>query len=393
AHAADAQGVRLGLGGYYKGAVGSIIEDDVNQLAAVGFAPNTRDTAVKQDVEVWFMGESTLDNGLTVGARVELEGIDQTASATGAGQIDEVFAYLRGSFGEIRIGNEDDVRRLKGVVAPQASKVFTSDDYNNTHLAFTNNPFSRGVGTLFTGSNFFANNGLAGQNSTLPNVENDGAKIVYLSPSFNGFSLGVSFAPTGNAIGNNNAGTTPVGVTTGLINSHAWSFAGNYDGRFDQVKVMASLGYTDSNREGSLTNNADDVSAWAAGLSFGFRNFALGGSYSKVSDAGGTGNTAALADGNDVTVWNIGGTYETGPYTVGVSFSEGEYSVTSATEPTLSTWVFSGSYALGPGITLDAAITHNDFDRDGTDTLAIDGLSTTADYQDTAIMVGSSIKF
>ncbi|MGD9649731.1 MAG: hypothetical protein AB7U41_02960, partial [Dongiaceae bacterium] len=42
AHAADAQGVRLGLGGYYKGAVGSIIEDDVNQLAAVGFAPNTR---------------------------------------------------------------------------------------------------------------------------------------------------------------------------------------------------------------------------------------------------------------------------------------------------------------------------------------------------------------
>src|SRR4030095_5825088 len=94
AYAAD--GVKLGIGGRYMGAAGvNAIQD---------FEDNTgnehpRTYVFKQDVEVYFLGETTLDNGLTVGARIELEG--QTSSD----QIDEVYAYFSGGFGEVGFGD------------------------------------------------------------------------------------------------------------------------------------------------------------------------------------------------------------------------------------------------------------------------------------------------
>src|SRR5690348_8186303 len=81
AHAA--QGVQLGIGGYYAAAAGLILSQ-----SASGDDPgaHTRDIVFRQDVEVHFKGETTLDNGLTVGARIELEGQQSND------QIDEVWA-------------------------------------------------------------------------------------------------------------------------------------------------------------------------------------------------------------------------------------------------------------------------------------------------------------
>src|SRR5262245_45753484 len=68
AYAAD--GVKLGIGGRYMGAAGVIFGEDSDTYST----GNTRNYVFKQDVEVYFLGETVLDNGLTVGARVELEG-------------------------------------------------------------------------------------------------------------------------------------------------------------------------------------------------------------------------------------------------------------------------------------------------------------------------------
>ena len=118
AYAAD--GVKLSIGGRYMGAAG------VNFQDADGFADSAaRDYVFKQDVEVYFLGETVLDNGLTVGARVELEG--QTSSD----QIDAVYAYFSGGFGEIRFGDTGEAMAQLCYVAPQLlRRIFGADSPN-----------------------------------------------------------------------------------------------------------------------------------------------------------------------------------------------------------------------------------------------------------------------
>ena len=68
--AAAADGIKLGLGGFYSAAFQAVFDDD-----GEGEPGNDRNTdGFFQSAEIFFDGNTTLDNGLTVGARVELEG-------------------------------------------------------------------------------------------------------------------------------------------------------------------------------------------------------------------------------------------------------------------------------------------------------------------------------
>ena len=100
--AAAADGVKLSLGGRYKGAAG-FIADDFSASSGVS-DDDVRNYVFKQDVEIYFRGETTLDNGLTVGAQIELEG------QTSGDQIDAVYAYFSGGFGQLR-----NRRHLRGL--------------------------------------------------------------------------------------------------------------------------------------------------------------------------------------------------------------------------------------------------------------------------------------
>ena len=73
--------VELGLGGYYRAAAGANVSEDFYS----GF-DDPRFGAFRQDVEIYFRGNATLDNGITVGATIQLEG-NQSSD-----QIDEVWA-------------------------------------------------------------------------------------------------------------------------------------------------------------------------------------------------------------------------------------------------------------------------------------------------------------
>src|SRR5262249_54501136 len=96
AQAAD--GGKLSVGGRYMAAAGRRLDEEFSDPFIDENA--LRDYVFKQDVEVHFKGEATLDNGLVVGTRIELEG------QTSADQIDEVYAYFRSArFGEIRFGD------------------------------------------------------------------------------------------------------------------------------------------------------------------------------------------------------------------------------------------------------------------------------------------------
>src|SRR5262245_24630953 len=161
-------GVKLGVGGYFNSAFGYVSERDCKGCA--GYQHNS--TALNQDNEIHFKGETTLDNGLTVGAHIELEGFTSTD------QIDERWVYFKGGWGELRYGDEDDARKLKSYAAPTPTP--NTFGVNSPFFTF-NNPGSEVASTV----------------STFRNLDNDAAKLIYFTPSFGGFQLAFSYAPGG----------------------------------------------------------------------------------------------------------------------------------------------------------------------------------------------------
>src|SRR5262245_47039925 len=93
-----ADGIKLGIGGYFKEAYMVTFDDDSE--GELGNEHNT--DGFFNDAEVYFQGSTTLDNGLEVGARIELEGENDND------QIDEAWVYFSGGFGEVRLGSDDD---------------------------------------------------------------------------------------------------------------------------------------------------------------------------------------------------------------------------------------------------------------------------------------------
>src|SRR5437868_1659871 len=94
-------GIKLSLGGFFRTAIDVNIDDH-----GAGELGNKKyNDGVFSDAEIYFLGKTTLDNGLTVGARVELEGEQSTD------QIDAAYIYFQGGFGETRIGS------LKGAMS------------------------------------------------------------------------------------------------------------------------------------------------------------------------------------------------------------------------------------------------------------------------------------
>ena len=72
--------IDLDLGGYFRGYV-----VDVNNDTA-----NLQDTEFHRASEIWVDGETTLDNGLTVGTHVEFD-VDENGAEADAVTADEVY--------------------------------------------------------------------------------------------------------------------------------------------------------------------------------------------------------------------------------------------------------------------------------------------------------------
>jgi len=294
--------------------------------------------AINQDWEVHFRATQTLDNGIVVGGRVELEGAtnngnggDDSGSA-GGDQIDERWMFFRGGFGELRVGDEDDARKLKGYTAPDPTGFIFG--VNSPTFTFNN---------LATGQ-------AASSNTTIPNLENDSAKVIYFTPSFGGFQLAVSYAPDGTQ----DRSSFGTGGTDEAQISNALSIGADYSGEFGGFTIGAGGGYS----MGSGENNAvgDDPTIWGVGLNVGFAGFTVGGSVAFTdADTGGADET---------TVYDVGVTYTIDAITVGLGWSHGEYEQADGDDE-LDHYQLGAAYALGPGVTLAAMVGMFNYEDDG----------------------------
>jgi hypothetical protein len=273
ANAADR--IKLSVGGYMEQYIGfADVEDDTGVREFATFDEQS-------DSEVYFSGSTTLDNGIKLAVRMELEG---DAAAVG---IDESWLDIQTAWGSIRVGGEDPMVDLQAV-EPSSG---LSDDYNN----------------------WVPSAGVSGQvtNDDSYNVRNSGDDngIHYLSPSIAGFQVGVSYDPE---IGVNAGGVTPNRVTD---RSSALSATLNWSGSFMDVGIDTGYGFYTQGGDGS--RNTPHFESHQFGLNLKFAGFGIGGNYGRYhgTDNNGAGGVDLASD--DGHMYQVGVWYSSGPMALG----------------------------------------------------------------------------
>jgi len=363
-----ADGIKLGVGGFFKEAYMVVFDDDSE--GEIGNENNT--DGFFNDAEVHFTGSTVLDNGLEVGARIELEGENDDD------QIDEAWIYFSGGFGEVRIGSDDEALANACIVPPGGTGNFS---------AFSPNQW---------GANTVTSNTVC----TGVDDSGDAQKIIYITPSFAGFQLTASYTPESDAQNHTDGVGPHVGmpVDNDGDSRHNVSVYGTYSFEGDGWGLTAGAGGSwEGHVEQQPGPDRDEQDFYQAGLNFTFGNFAIGGVFEYFHDL--------LDQGDDnVDQWVAGGgiSYTLDAWTVGLQYShldrdnDGSGSAAGLQQDRV---VLDGNYALGPGINLDAEIAYTWVDTDpegatvGGDPDGFDFGKDIDDYDALEIGLGTNITF
>ena len=227
------------VGGYYNAVVYS---QDVDNT-------DTRDVGIHNDAEIYFKGKGTTNGGLEIGFMVQLE-------AEGSGEsdhIDENYVYVKGDFGKVEIGAENNAPYKQQVAAP---KIFGWKTYDNNFE------------TWGSASGF--------DKPLMDGIDSDALKINYYTPTINGFQFAASYTPDVS----DPSGDSGLYADSG--SGTATAFGIKYSGTIGGMKMKASYGVNELDEDAGVAEAEDE----AFGLSVSSGNITIGGNFQTVERAG-----------------------------------------------------------------------------------------------------------
>ncbi len=320
--------ISLGVGGYYENFMTAVFQD--NDVPGQEY----NEFNVRQEGEIHFTGETTLDNGLTVGFQAQLEAVTQ------GDQMDETYLYFEGSWGRLQMGSENSAPYLMQYTAPAAGL-----GLNSANIVPINNFSSASTATFL-------------------NAVSDANKITYFTPRFAGFQLGASYTPNVDSLGGNQQSSgLNLDEQDGDYNNF-FGIGANFVESFGGVDVAVSAGFEyGSNEEDNAGGpDYDDFYGYSGGLNVGFSGFTVGGSVQH--------NNGGLDDDADTLVWDAGVTYGQGPWEVGFTYLSGETEtfngVTGAStgDDKIDRFEVGGNYRLSPGVKVVGALQYSEIEDD-----------------------------
>ena len=329
------EGIKLGLGGYmnnYFGVGGHDSDVDTD------FGP----TGLFSDGEIWFLGETTLDNGITFGANVQLESFGASGRGGTGDVIDEDFAYISGSFGRINLGSENSAAYLMHYGAPNVGAPINSGWLSTFVPADGAN----------TGGGGFRTPRL----STYLDWNNDENVITYFSPRFAGFQIGGTYAPVVSESGD--GANFPIYANEDTEFNNGFALGVNYVQTLNPVDLAVSGGWRHANapdNPGAASNRAgkdNDLNQYSVGLNIGFSGFTIGGSFAREQSGRAT-------EGHS---YDLGASYSTGPWSVGVTYLGSEVNGNAGDDDELDAVEGGVAYQVGPGITASASLLYVDWE-------------------------------
>ncbi len=355
-------GVQVRLAGRYRfiaGAVSQDFDSTANgKLSSVDFTDYAR---------LWPGFDAMAANGLQYGAQLEIRMADGSA-ARGNNRGNLTYRRMYGyvatpTLGEVRVGS-GSVGAVERMYTGQVMGMIAGGLWDSADST-----------ALLSGASVNPNYYWYGNSNS-----NNQTKIGYFSPRFAGFDFGVSYAPNNGNFGGD-VGCSAVGSSCDRLSESANSADTSkirnlmeamvrYRGAFGPVAVNLSGGWYGADTVASM-NNAQafqnvslgvfGAQATVAGFTFGGITTFGQGNYAMPTFTGNriTGRTYAalspLAAGtgndSDLITWELGVSYTTGPYSMGVAYSqnlfEGSQAVsTRARDQALG---LGASYSMAPG--------------------------------------------
>lgn len=326
---AEAKPIEIKVGGYYEQWVGFISQ---NGDAPDSDRTNAADLDVQEDGEIHFKGSTTLDNGLTFGVNVQLE------AATSGDHIDENYLFVRGSFGEIVLGSENGPAYAMhyGVDIDQGYGLEEGD----------------------TGFYWFSGGTIAQLHTTrLATLDNDGQKIRWISPRFEGFQIGLSYTPEG--VQDRDGQIPNEGLNQGAAFEQIIAGAINYDNTFGDVRVRLSAAgqFVADDNDALVAPVEGDESIWATSLGLRIGSGGFEGAIAWGHHNLGTREFSGVAvDTVDVIAGGI--SYTDGPVGVSLTGAYGMVDVNDDDDATQLVVQLGGKYKLGPGVEARATLAY-----------------------------------
>jgi outer membrane protein OmpU len=310
------------------------------------------------DTEIHFNGSVTLDNGIKIKTRVELEG--NTNGGDGGGDtIDENWMRISGSFGEIRMGSHDG--------AGQAM----TNGYMGTYAT------SVGQTTAFEVGDWIAKpTAVSAGTINRVDLSSDGEAVSYYTPRMSGFQLGATYHPSSQE----DLGTRSL---KSAGDHEGFSFGTNYVTKMDNAKIAIAAGYATTN--GDDGNSDPDV--WGVATKISFNGFTVAASWMEKDDRTNNVTGVTAVAGNEAL--ELGANYIFGANGVSINYLESDSTTNSTVSKGDNTDVLAFAYRriLGPGVSFSLTAFFADFNDGATGALA----GTSNDGQ--ALVSGLKVKF
>ena len=334
----------ISVNGYYEAVVGGVLDEETKENGRDA-GTDTSALDVKTDAEIHFNGRSTLDNGMKIHARVELEGQNHHNTDP----VDEYFISVSGSFGQIKLGGSASAAStmLLGVSGSFATNVGESLSYD------TGDWLEKEPGPDFVPAGWLPRLDQAG----------DAEKISYISPKFGGFQVGLTYSPNAN----NNDDNARVDASGGYHD--VYEGAAVYSGKFGDVGFAVGAGMTAQQAGNDSTDK--DRSDWLVGgrIDFG-GGFRVSAVHKRITNDD-KNSQGAITD--------AGVRFVTGSNQFSLTGSYAETEVSGATHQRVM-----GSYAraLGPGVKVHLNLLHiqsedNDANKETNGLVGISGIRVT----------------
>jgi outer membrane protein OmpU len=396
--ASAASGLKLGITGFYRNAIGGTIGNgpstQIPTTAVGGFSTaglgtfDRQAVSMRQEIRINFTGQTTLDNGITVGVLVGLNG-ENVAKSGSTTQVNRAYADFSGKFGLVRVGEANSALVTDCVVDP--GNVTSNFGVNSPNESFSNVGFAQvrnqTLGTANVANSpaaYFSTFGVApmGSIGTCFGIEGKGNKVMYFSPSFGGLTFGVSYTPTGGqrrAGGGLSYGTDVTAPGPGNAGNNILSVGVDYTHDFGGWNLTVGGGgewaFTQYTPAGGTLGGSSKPAWYQGGIQIGFGHFAIGASgayYQNYAHAGYAATTASSQD--DGWVASGGASYTIDAWSFGIQGEYGQFQQSAgatfgATTAGFSVgdeklWgvSFNSAYALGPGISLESQIAYTQAD-------------------------------
>ncbi|MBF0094837.1 MAG: porin [Alphaproteobacteria bacterium] len=367
--ASAAEPLKLGVSGHMKQWFGVVNQStsgsDVVASGAVGQGKDYANTGLSSDTEVYFKGKTTLDNGLEVEARIDVEIVDRGNGANNAApnnvQVDEEWASIGSAkYGKVYAGVKESINASMHNEPTDVGIGYSEIDqwlHEPTGMSTFGNTAAGAIAGTNTGGN---NNWDA---TSFQNLIDDSASVSYITPKFYGFQFGASYAPNGMG---NTGGAGTIGPANRAYHQYdAWDATLAYSGKFGGLEVGADAGIGGAEGSNAYQSGVTaSVGVWNAGLKMTYAGFTLGGSYFALNDnLDRLSNTrsATPSQSLDGNAWNAGLSYAAGPWATSFLYYHEQHKgiVNSANAATYRTnenheefnaYLLSGKYTLGPGI-------------------------------------------